>query len=110
MGDSPYASLGPADFLYSAIEKMEVRPKRDTVIRGTAGDKMMRLLACGSWQFARQRYARPPVKGRRHKFDTDPNEKDHLLFYNNFHSDTGLGESHQTGWTAFVSSLIDAWR
>jgi hypothetical protein len=53
-----------------------------------------------------------PVNGRRAKFDTDPHWKDHLLFYEYFHGDTGagLGASHQTGWTALVASLIDEWR
>jgi hypothetical protein len=36
--------------------------------------------------------------------------KDHLLFHEYFHGDTGrgLGASHQTGWTALVATLIDA--
>jgi hypothetical protein len=53
-----------------------------------------------------------PVNGRRAKFDTDPHWKDHILFYEYFHGDTGagMGASHQTGWTALVASLIDEWR
>ncbi|HEY2785171.1 MAG TPA: glucosidase [Fimbriiglobus sp.] len=55
---------------------------------------------------------RRPVNGRRAKFDTDPHWKNHILFYEYFHGDTGagLGASHQTGWTALVASLIDEWR
>ena len=42
----------------------------------------------------------------------DPHWRDHLLFYEYFHGDdgTGLGASHQTGWTALVANLIDEWR
>jgi hypothetical protein len=46
------------------------------------------------------------------KFQQDPLWRDHLLFYEYFHADTGagLGASHQTGWTALVANLIDEWR
>jgi hypothetical protein len=55
--------------------------------------------------------------GRRPVFDgyelmqTHPNWKEHLLFYEHFHADTGrgLGANHQTGWTALVANLIDEW-
>lgn len=55
--------------------------------------------------------------GRRPVFDgyelmqSHPNWKDHLLFYEHFHADTGrgLGANHQTGWTALVANLIDEW-
>jgi hypothetical protein len=42
------------------------------------------------------------------KFSTDPDWKDLILFYEYFHGDTGqgLGASHQTGWTALVTKLI----
>ena len=38
----------------------------------------------------------------------DPNFKDHLLFHEYFHGDTGrgVGAMHQTGWTGLVASLI----
>ena len=40
-------------------------------------------------------------------FQTD-NFKDHVLFYEFFHGDTGkgLGASHQTGWTGLVAKLL----
>lgn len=42
-------------------------------------------------------------------FYNRPENKDLLLFYEYFHGDTGsgLGASHQTGWTALVANLID---
>jgi hypothetical protein len=41
-------------------------------------------------------------------FQQDPHFRDHLLFYEYFHGDTGkgLGASHQTGWTGLVAKLI----
>jgi hypothetical protein len=43
------------------------------------------------------------------KFQTDPHFKDYILFYEYFNGDngTGLGASHQTGWTGLVANLID---
>jgi hypothetical protein len=42
-------------------------------------------------------------------FQSDPNWKDYLLFYEYFNGDNGkgLGASHQTGWTALVAKLIE---
>ena len=49
-----------------------------------------------------------PVFGDSHKFQTDPHWRDHVLFYEFFHGDTGagLGAAHQTGWTALVANLL----
>jgi hypothetical protein len=51
---------------------------------------------------------RRPVHGRQQRFQDDPHWRDHLLFYEYFHGDdgSGLGASHQTGWTGLVASLI----
>jgi hypothetical protein len=52
--------------------------------------------------------SRRPVFGGAETFQTDPNWRDHLLFYEYFHGDNGagLGASHQTGWTGLVAALI----
>jgi hypothetical protein len=52
---------------------------------------------------------RRPVYGGTQKFQTDPNWKDYILFYEYFHGDNGagLGASHQTGWTGLVAKLIE---
>ncbi len=52
---------------------------------------------------------RRPVYGGTEKFQTDPNWKDYLLFFEYFHGDNGagLGASHQTGWTGVVAKLIE---
>jgi hypothetical protein len=62
--------------------------------------------------FTRGKTGRRPAFGRDEKFQSDPHWRDHLLFHEYFHGDTGagLGASHQTGWTALVASLIDEWR
>jgi hypothetical protein len=62
--------------------------------------------------FKRDAHGRRPVYGATARFQEDPYWRDHLLFYEYFHGDSGvgLGASHQTGWTALVASLIDEWR
>jgi hypothetical protein len=51
---------------------------------------------------------RRPVYGGTTKFQEDPHWRDHILFYEYFHGDSGagLGASHQTGWTGLVAKLI----
>ena len=57
---------------------------------------------------------RRPVFGGVNLFQTDEQWKDYLLFYEYFHggdrddryAGTGLGASHQTGWTGLVANLI----
>ena len=51
---------------------------------------------------------RLPALGDEDLFQKDPHWRDHLLFHEYFHGDTGagLGASHQTGWTALVANLI----
>jgi hypothetical protein len=58
--------------------------------------------------FLRDERGRRPVYGSAEKFQSDPHWRDHILFYECFHGDTGsgLGASHQTGWTGIVGSLI----
>jgi hypothetical protein len=47
-----------------------------------------------------------PVHGAQPQFAKDPHWKDLILFYEYFHGDdgTGLGASHQTGWTGLVAA------
>ena len=58
--------------------------------------------------FLRDQNGRRPVFSDTATFQTDPHWRDHILFYEYFHSDTGagLGASHQTGWTGIVAKLI----
>jgi hypothetical protein len=54
---------------------------------------------------------RRPMYGGVEKFQTDPNWRDHLLFYEYFHGDNGagIGANHQTGWTGLVAKLIQMY-
>jgi hypothetical protein len=49
-----------------------------------------------------------PFMSHQPGFAKDPHFKDHLLFHEYFHGDTGrgVGAMHQTGWTGLVASLI----
>jgi hypothetical protein len=49
-----------------------------------------------------------PVFGGREIFRADPAWRDALLFHEYFHGDdgTGLGASHQTGWTGLVADMV----
>src|SRR5580658_6764926 len=59
--------------------------------------------------FLRDESGRRPVFGGTEKFQTDPQWKDYILFYEYFHGNNGagLGASHQTGWTGLVGKLIE---
>jgi hypothetical protein len=59
--------------------------------------------------FLRGENGRRPVFGGTEKFQTDPEWRDYLLFYEYFHGDNGagIGASHQTGWTGVVGGLIE---
>jgi hypothetical protein len=62
--------------------------------------------------FRRNESGQRPCFGNYRKFQEDPHWRDHLLFNEYFHGDTGagLGASHQTGWTSLVANLIQEWR
>lgn len=49
-----------------------------------------------------------PANGTDQKVQTDPNFKNHILFYEFFDGDTGrgLGASHQTGWTGLIADCL----
>jgi len=61
--------------------------------------------------FLRDKSGRRPVFGGTEKFQTDPQWKNYILFYEYFHGDNGagLGASHQTGWTGLVAMLIEVF-
>jgi hypothetical protein len=49
-----------------------------------------------------------PVFGSESIFRTDPHWRDAIPFYEYFNGEdgSGVGASHQTGWTALVANLI----
>ena len=58
--------------------------------------------------FLRDSDGKRPVHGGNPRYHADPHWSDLVLFYEYFHGDNGggLGASHQTGWTAIVSKLL----
>ena len=58
--------------------------------------------------FLRGSDGRRPVFGGTERFQTDPQWRDYLLFYEYFHGDNGagIGASHQTGWTGVIARLM----
>lgn len=58
--------------------------------------------------FLRDANGRRPIYGGLETFQTDPHWGDNILFHEYFNGDngSGLGASHQTGWTALVAKLI----
>ena len=58
--------------------------------------------------FTRDERGLRPVFGDSEKTQRDPHFRDHVLFYEYFHGDSGkgLGAAHQTGWTALVANLL----
>jgi len=58
--------------------------------------------------FVRDDRGRRAVLGDRELFQSDPNWRDYVPFHEYFNGDdgTGIGASHQTGWTGLVAKLI----
>ena len=65
--------------------------------------RLSRLFLCS-------REGRRPAQGRHPKWG-DPHWRDHVLFYEYFHGDTGegIGASHQTGWTGIIAFLMQGF-
>jgi hypothetical protein len=59
--------------------------------------------------FTRDSSGQRPCLGDNPLYRTDPHFRDLLLFHEHFHGETGrgLGASHQTGWTALASNVLD---
>jgi hypothetical protein len=58
--------------------------------------------------FLRDAHGRRPVLGAYEKHQRDPNFRDLVPFHEYFHGDdgSGVGASHQTGWTGIVAKLL----
>ena len=58
--------------------------------------------------FLRDQTGRRSFNGSSELLQRDPHFRDYLLFHEFFHGDngTGLGASHQTGWTGLVAMLL----
>ncbi len=62
--------------------------------------------------FLRDSEGRRAVFGGAERFQTDPQWRDHILFYEYFNGDdgAGIGASHQTGWTGCVATIMSVLR
>ncbi|MBV8326310.1 glucosidase [Chryseobacterium sp.] len=58
--------------------------------------------------FLKDENGKRPVHGQYERFQTDPDFKDYILFYEYFHGDNGrgVGASHQTGWTGLIAKIL----
>jgi len=58
--------------------------------------------------FLRDEHCRRPAHGNNALYRDDPHWRDLVLFYEYFHGDdgSGVGASHQTGWTGLVAKLL----
>jgi hypothetical protein len=58
--------------------------------------------------FLKDAEGRRPVHGGNRLYQNDPHWQDLVLFYEYFHGDngSGVGASHQTGWTGVVAKLL----
>ncbi|MFD0936961.1 glucosidase, partial [Methylobacterium trifolii] len=76
-----------------------------TLSLGEIADDLSRRLIGLS---ARGADGRRPVYGDSRIEQEDPHFRDHVLFYEYYHGDTGrgVGASHQTGWSGLVALLI----
>jgi len=59
--------------------------------------------------FLRDGLGRRPVFGENERLQTDPHWRDYIPFHEYFHGNdgSGLGASHQTGWTGLIAKLIE---
>lgn len=58
--------------------------------------------------FLMDEHGKRPFNGQYPRFQTDPDFKDYILFYEYFHGDNGrgVGASHQTGWTGLIAKIL----
>ncbi|MCY0977917.1 glucosidase [Chryseobacterium wangxinyae] len=58
--------------------------------------------------FLKDKNGNRPFNNQYPQFQTDPDFKDYILFYEYFHGDNGrgVGASHQTGWTGLIAKLL----
>ena len=59
--------------------------------------------------FLKDKEGKRAVYGDSETFQNDPHWRDHILFYEYFDADsgTGIGASHQTGWTGIIATIMN---
>jgi len=80
------------------------RSGRQATLAEVARDLSRRLSSI----FLRDGRGQRPVFGGHPRLNGDPQFRDYVPFHEYFHGDdgTGIGASHQTGWTALVAKLL----
>ncbi|HXB42995.1 MAG TPA: hypothetical protein VNV85_03020 [Puia sp.] len=58
--------------------------------------------------FLQDEHGKRAIFGNNDKLQYDPNFNNYILFYEYFHADkgSGVGASHQTGWTGLIAKLL----
>ncbi len=99
-------SLQKFDFYYGDDFKVEFPTGSEQML--TLWEVSQELSKRLSNIFLRDADGNRAVHGTLEKFQTDENWRDYILFYEYFHGDkgTGLGASHQTGWTGLIGKLL----
>ncbi|MSR03691.1 MAG: hypothetical protein EXR94_13305 [Gemmatimonadetes bacterium] len=94
----------PVNFLLvEALQKYHHYYGADFTVEFPTGSGRMLTLSEIAGELSRR-----PAMGAPERFATDPHWRDLVLFHEYFHGDTGtgLGASHQTGWTGLVTKLL----
>ena len=99
-------SLQQFHWYHSDDFKVEVRPGPE--VPGPSPRWPTRSRAALIRIFTRGTDGRRPVLGNSELLQNDPHFRDYVPMFEYFHGDdgSGLGASHQTGWTALVAKLI----
>ena len=107
----------PVNYLMiEALQKFDYYYGDDMIVEFPTGSGVRKdlwevaaeLSRCLSRIFLRDADGKRPVYGGTDRFQSDPNFRDYINFYEYFHGDNGagLGASHQTGWTGLVAKLL----
>ncbi len=108
----------PVNFLLiEALERYYYFYGEELKVECPTGSGVMMSLREVAWELSRRLSrlflpdagSRRAIHGEDLRYQEDPHWKDLVLFYENFHGDTGkgLGASHQTGWTALVTLCLE---
>lgn len=106
----------PANFLFiESLKKIDSEMGSDFFIEAdgkkVTAKEIASYFANGLISLFKKEEGKRPIYTENTFIQNNPHFNEHILFYEHFHADTGrgLGASHQTGWTALVSNLIDEW-
>jgi len=85
---------------------LKVTSQVDVCLRFLSGES----LTCAELLHYPNKEGRRPAQGNHSRWN-DEHWRDHALFYEYFHGDTGagIGASHQTGWTGVIAFLIQGF-